>query len=622
MEELIKDEGITEVKNEDSGVGGTESDAAGKTEDGNSVKQVIGKSVERDIYIADEKGTFKNGAMIANFKLTILLILSMVDFGEIIQKLYKMMVSLNGKESHFTLSAEEFSARLFMPAIHREVGPDAILYGSSKDLMIAVQESLTEKIPHKEISSCTGFTPGYKDFLIPGMRITSAGIEETEDPVVDLSGGNLSRKINFLLLPDEGIKHLTQHLINEFTSLKSTAVMFPVLGHLVLSPFASWIVGELGRQKYTLHLKGPSGGGKTFIANLVGSFFGDFGDQLSSWSGTANSIETEGYSFRDMIFILDDYKASVISQKEIIRVIQNHADSHGRGRLNSSGKLQKPPHIRGLLLSTGEDFVENVESVSGRSIVLEVEPEHNQAVGKACKDMQNQYKGFIPRFVQWVISQENWRENLKGQIASKIDDFSKEVTGISNGLRISTNWAFNALGFELFCKFAVHVGAIDERRCSDLLIEYEGVAKEHLQSNTDMLREQNPAALCFDILEHQIATESVIIEGLKAQSTDKAKMSSAFLNRKIIGKLSEDKKSVCLFPDSVMKHLVRHYRELDQSVPFDKGNLRDALVREGLIIKASNNRVAKQVRYNGGRVQAWQFDLTEFKKHCVDVEKA
>ena len=599
----------------------TVEEADGGSVEGNDNKTKT-ESTEQVKYSMDDNGTFKNRAMIANFKLTILLILSMVDVGEIVQRLYKMVLTLNGKESSFTLTAEEFSARAFMPAIYREVGPDAILYGSSKDLLIAVQETISDKVPEVKISLCTGFTTDYKEFQLPGMRITSSGIEGTDNPVVDLSNGNLSRKIRFLALPDDEIKYLTEHLIKEFISLKSKEIMLPVLGHVALSPFASWIVDKLGRQKYTLHLKGPSGGGKTFIANKVASFFGDFGDQLTSWSGTANSIETEGYSFRDMIFILDDYKAFVISKKEIIRVIQNHADNRGRGRLNSSLKLQKAPHIRGLLLSTGENFVENVESVSGRSIVLKVEPEHDQEAGKACKNFQPLYKGFIPKFVQWVISQENWQDNLKSMVNSKIDIFSDSVTGISNGLRISTNWALNAAGFELFCNFAVHVGAVDEARCSELLTEHEDIVKEQLQSDTDTLKAQNPVALFWGILEHQIASESVIIEKLVVLSSDTAKMPSYVLNRKTIGTLSPDEKHVYLFPDLAMKHFIRHFRELDQPIPFDKNNLRDALLREDLIIRANDNRIAKQVRHNGGRVQAWQFDLAKFKSHCVDVENA
>jgi len=622
MKDLEANEDNAEVKAEDSGVDETEDDAANETENGNSVEEDNGESVVKDLYAMDKKGTYKNGAMIANFKLTIVLILSLVDFGEIIQRLYKMVVMLNGKESHFTLSAEDFSARLFMPAIHREVGPDAILYGSAKDLMIAVQENISEKVPHQKISMSTGFTPDFTEFLLPNMIITATGIEEPEVPVVDLSRGNLAKRIQFRHLSDDAITSLCKHLIKDFTSLKNHKVMFPVLGHLALAPFASFIVSERGKQKCALHLKGPSGGGKTFIASLVGSFFGDFGDQMASWSGTANSLEMEGHHFRDLIFTIDDYKKSVIPPKEAIRVIQNHADNRGRSRLNSTLKPQKTPHIRGSLLSTGEDFVENVESVTGRTIFLEVEPDHNQAAGKACKDMLGNYKGFIPRFLHWVMSQDGWQENLINQIDSMIDMFSDSTASISNGLRISTNWALNAAGYDLFCKFAVYVGAIDNALYKKLITEYANIVKGHLMANTNTLKAQNPATLFWSTLEHQIATESVIIINLVIRSAGTADKNGSVNHKKVIGKVSSDNKSVYLFPDLVMKHLVRYHREIDQPVPFDKINLRDALLRQDMIIKAGGSRVAKQVRYNGGRAQAWQFDLAEFKEQCVNSENA
>jgi len=398
--------------------------------------------------------------------------------------------------------------------------------------------------------------------------------------------------------------------------------MFPILGHITIAPFASFIVIKLGKQKCALHLKGPSGGGKTFIASLAGSFFGDFGDQMASWSGTANSIEMEGYHFRDLIFTIDDYKKPVTPQKEAIRVIQNHSDNRGRSRLNSTLKPQKTPHIRGTLLSTGEDFVEDVESVTGRSIILEVEPDHNQTAGKACKDMQVNYNGFIPGFIQWFMSQEEWQKGLTSLISERIDLYSQSTPSISNGLRIATNWALNAAGFELFCRFAVHVGAMDKEIYISLVTEYEGIVEDHLKSHADTLKAQNPESLFWNMLEHQIAIESVIVDGLTEQSTDTSKMSSTTLNRKTIGKLSVDKNWVYLFPNQVMKHTVRHYKELGQSVPFDKLSLRDTLLRQDMIVKTADGRIAKQVRYNGGRIQAWQFALEEFKKRCVDVEGA
>ena len=219
----------------------------------------------------------------------------------------------------------------------------------------------------------------------------------------------------------------------------------------------------------------------------------------------------EGYYLRDMVLILDDYKAPIISKKKVIRISQNYADNTGRARLNSSSELQKTPHIRGSLISTGENFLEDEESVLGRTIVIEVEPEHNQVAGEACKTMQHNYNGFIPAFVHWCISVPDWQENLKLRINQRIADFSSSVDGISNGLRIATNWALNAVGFELYGQFALHIGAIDATCYEQLIAEYEDIVRDHLKSHEAALKAQSPSARFFSTLEFLIASEAVII---------------------------------------------------------------------------------------------------------------
>ena len=561
-------------------------------------------------YSTDDKGTYKDGDLISNFSLTILYILNKSDCDEPIQETYCMEINFHGEKTHFFLPAEQFSPGNLMPVIRREVGPKAYLLGSEKDLFLAIQMSLAEvDLPRVPISLCTGFTADYRNFLLPGLRITPEKISDDVGPVVDLSGGNLSRHVKFRVLPENDLRLLIQHLIHEFGSLKPPEVMYPLIGHIALSPFSTPIINELGMQKYTLHLKGPSGGGKTFIANATGSFFGNFGDRLTSWSATANSIEAEGYHFRDMVFILDDYKASIISKRDVIRVIQHNADNRGRTRLNSSLQIQKPPHIRGLVVSTGEDFVDNVESVSGRTIVLEVGPEHNQEDGNACRSMQHLYNGLIPRFIHWVISSSTWLPDIKSRVNEKIDALSSSVTGISNGRRMASNWALNYVGFELFCQFAVNVEAIDDDCYSQLMAQYDGIVTTHLANQATILKAMSPVAQFFCVMEQLIATQTIVVEDL----TKKTPQAMS------IGKLSKDKTRVYIFPDLLMSHLVSHFRRLEQPMPFTKDNLRTALIQDGLLEK-QNNRFTKQIRHNGGRVQAWQFDLTEFKKRCLDAE--
>ncbi len=613
-------------------------------------------SEKQPTYTTDEKGTYKHGILIANFNLAIAMIIIMVDCGEIIRRLYKMVLNFREKATTFYLPAEDFSsAKKIMDAVHNEVGPGAYLEGKDKDLLLAVRKGIGD-IPTTEISLCTGFTPDFKEFKLPGMRVTPEGITTTDEPVVDLSAGNLSKRINFTMLSDEGTKQLVTHLIDDFAELKSHSVMYPVIAHAALSPFTSFLGDRLGKQPYAIHLKGASGGGKTLIAGLIASFSGDFLDPMASWSSTPNFIEAEGYHFKDLTFTLDDYKNDIVSRKDGIRIFQQLADKQGRGRLNSSLKAQKKMYIRGLLLSNGENFVANVESVTGRTIVLEIDSTPNRTAGEACRKMQDLYKGFFPRFVGWMISKQTWKEGFEDRLNQKIECFSSSVMGISNGLRISTSWGMNAVAFGYFCDFAVHIGVIDQTRHAELMAEYNSIVEEHLKAHEAVLKAQNPADLCFSILARLLATRTVVIDGLfttapnagsddgkkniekdkqpadekkdgiigSEKTTDELSSDEEVCTvgrEKVIGKLLSDKEKVYIFSDLLIYRLNRHSNEMNQPVRFDKESLRASFIKDTLI-NQHNGRYSQQVRYNNVRLQAWQFDLDKFKERCIDVDGA
>ena len=87
------------------------------------------------------------------------------------------------------------------------------------------------------------------------------------------------------------------------------------------------------------------------------------------------------------------------------------------------------------------------KSVSGRTILLEVDPEQNSAAGMSCMNRRNEYRMFLPALIEWLISDPTWKETFKRFIDERTEVFHKKASGISNGLRIVSNWALNALGF-------------------------------------------------------------------------------------------------------------------------------------------------------------------------------
>jgi hypothetical protein len=450
---------------------------------------------------------------------------------------------------------------------------------------------------------------GFNDqgiYLAPGMLISAEGINGSPEIDVDLSEGNFSKNLGFLPADQDRVKDLVRHLHDRFLELKAPSVTYPLIGQIVLAALASQI-GKIGKQKPVMHLQGPSGGGKTFLGNLASSFFGTFEDRPLPWTSTANAIESEGFFFRDALFFIDDFKTAIIDPKKVTRIIQNSANSQGRARLSSGGgyKLTPMRGVRGLILSTGEDFISDVESVVGRTLLINVEPRQNMEAGTACWHRRGDYRTFIPGLLQWLLSQDDWFEHFEKRVIEGIESMRGYVANLSNGTRVASNWALNSYGFELFVRYSQHLGVIDDQRGQDLLDEYRQIVADHITAHADRLMLQDPVEIFFQVLSQKFATSAVRVKDLYDQNSGR-----------LIGKTRDKGNIVCLFPDPTLEIIYRHFRSVGQRLPFTRETLRDDLDRENLIIRSGPGRVTHQVRMDGSRLQAWQFDANQFKSRC------
>jgi len=562
-------------------------DQSFKIENGN-IYEVVGKKL----------------IIIANFELLIKARNLLIDDGTVIDHLLDLELNFQSKTDMLRLTAQEFYSGNFMPKIWSKVGTGAILYGAKKKLVIAIQELSDAVIPVRQVLSSHGFTAD-GHYLSPSIKITPEGIFPMKDIGFDLTGGNFSQKIGFLLADPDVTKKLLHHIYNDFLNLKHHNVTYTLMGHVCLALFSSVIAGEMGLKKPALHLEGPSGGGKTMLASLAMSFFGDFRDHFMSWTSTANAIEREGFFFRDALFLIDDLKNSVISPETVIRTLQNYVDGHGRARMKSNTSLQKQFYIRGLLLSTGEDFIDDMESVNGRTILLNVEPEKNTAAGHLCLENRESYRCFIPLLIKQVISQPDWKKQLRDLINQKSAEFHALTEGLPNGLRISLNWALNCAGFSYFVSVIEKYKIINKTQAKSMLAEYNEIAKSHIGKQAAELQQKNPAEMMFRVLQQKIQANQAAVVNLSG-TTGKGK---------IIGTVPDNKEVVYLYPDLVMELLQAHFHKM----PFSKKALTEALAREGLISRSENGRWTRQVREQNKkqiRSNVWEIELKLFMANC------
>lgn len=554
--------------------------------------------VDKDNCLYQGNGPEKN--LISNFNLLIKSQVVIQDEEMPGNRSYDILFRSRDKEIPFNISSDDFLTRKLQAKIAEVAGSSAILHAPLRDLQIATQE-LSGEVPERTVRS-RGLTPEGL-YLCKNMIISPSGITTGHIEVI-LGNGSYSKNLGFLYPDQSRLIELAEHFHGDFLELQPHPVTYPLIAHVTLAPVASAIKRCLEMDKPALHLEGPSGSGKTFLASRCTACFGDFRGQLPPWKSTSNAIEAQGFQFRDALFVLDDFKQSIIPQQTAVRVLQGYSGEQGRDRLSPSSRLLKAPYIRGLLLSTGEDFVLDTESVTGRVIRLQVNPEKNLEAGRRCLARSKEYRMFLPSLIQMVIAEPEWEQRAKELVTAMVDSYIKEAEGLPNGLRTAGNWALNGLGFTFFLRFLEHLHVIKKGQREDLWKEYDEIVRNHLQEQALALQRESPVEIFFRVITERKALGSICIK--KWNGTDQK------VRGKVIGE--EKGKKVMLFPDAIMGILFEHYRAVGQRFPFSKNSLRDALARDGLISQSKKGRYGVQFRsHDGLRYQGWCFDLETFK---------
>lgn len=538
---------------------------------------------------------------IANFDLRIQKQIVIKEEGNIRERKLELAITMKngGHQIPVTISSDQFHTRKLQTKILEAAGPSAIIYGSVKDLAIDAQEN-SGVVPEITMRS-QGLTPDGK-YVSNGLMVTPAGIMQSGDIHVDLGDGNFSKHLAFLAPDPKKVRQIGKHYVTDFLELKDHRVTFPFVGHVSLAPITS-AIPSFEKEKPGVHLEGPSGGGKTFLGILGMSHFGNFGVRVPSWSSTANSLEVEGYFFRDALYLIDDYKPGFIPQQSVVRILQGYSGDRGRSRLNSNGTQKRTFYIRGLMLTTGEGFVSDIESVTGRTICLRVEPEKNLEAGKRCKEYFGLYRSFTPGLIHSVISKPDWKNWAKEFVDKKTIALSKEVMELSNGLRAASNWALNCLGFEFFATYLVELGVITQERKEKMADEHMKIAQAYLREQMDTLRGENPAAIFFRILGQKLLAGSISVKELEGMDS----------TGRCIGQVKDN--AVLIFPDVTLEVLAGHFHTLNEPMPFNRNSLRDALVQEGLLHRPKVGRWSTQFRDDEGRQHnGWAFEKRAFKK--------
>jgi hypothetical protein len=426
---------------------------------------------------------------------------------------FRGTINCLGEVGPFEISSEEFSEKL-RQAIHNAAGVKPELLGSVDEVRTAISRN-SEPVKRQYLTS-TGWTDDFSRYLVPGGYVDRDGYHEHVAgdgvPAIDLSDHEKARWIGLRQLDPARLRQVKQHILDDLMQLHDPSVIRSMLAVVVLSAMirfaevSSWLV---------LWFQGLTGSGKSFLACLGMNFFGDFGGQGSgrfiSWKSTGKAIQSAGYYFRDVMYLVDDYKRDDVRHADAVMVIQGAADRTGRSRLNADASMNTTRWIRGTLLGTGEDYPDSNASGLGRTVIIRVpNPEKDHDRAQRCLSQCQHYRGWMAAFLAHVI-----RNDLGKQFKARVEHWHRHyhelIKNKANDARIATNHACLAAAFELFAGFmndvwpgADHSARIfAEQYLRDLVVEAVGAVEE-----------ETPARIFLDTLGELIAFQRARVEGI------------------------------------------------------------------------------------------------------------
>ncbi len=378
--------------------------------------------------------------------------------------------------------------------------------GMSKHLVPAIM-ALSGELPQRSTYRFVGWTQrdGQWVYVSPQVSVTGQGYVP-HPPEVELE----------TRLRDYGLVQTNWPLsLQAFTS---TIAVLPKRLAPTLLAFAMLLVVQrffpAAAPRPAIYLVGTSGSGKSEIAALLSSFYGQFTRDTppAQWGDTVNTVEALGYALADALYWVDDYKACYADERTFTRFLQSYSRGMGRGRLTRDAKLRQERPCRGVLLSTGETTIEGEASILARMLVLDVPPWEQrdpQGKGLAQAETLRQYlSGFTAHFAAWVATRadagtlskhlangfeqsvQGYRANLKARMGQQ-----------ANTGRMIQNWALLVTVYRLLGEF------LESQQAEGILPGWQDAIVETVQA----IQEERAGQVFIDTLGQLLASGQALL---------------------------------------------------------------------------------------------------------------
>lgn len=325
-------------------------------------------------------------------------------------------------------------------------------------------------------------SPGWHE--VNGTWRFLTGRSAVGDPTVRVNiPGGFGEKFSLPTVPEHALAGVRETLW-ALRNLAPLRVMAPVIGCVFRAPLCHWRSAPV-----TLYIVGTTGIGKSTLAAVAASFYGDFKDPnaLFGFQSSANALEDMLFAMKDHLIPMDDVVADAsgdrgVLAEKIARIIRSQGNVSSRRRLtaNADQKPAKPP--RGLPFVTGE-VAPTIPSLVARCILIELDETALNLKAAGDKPIDRvQKNGPLLRhatagYVEWLAARVARGENLAAAIDAtaaslrgNIREMEEAEGDETQHARIPANITHAGVGLSFFLDYAVDLGAI-ARAEADLLLE-------------------------------------------------------------------------------------------------------------------------------------------------------
>ena len=492
-------------------------------EDGRFMVYENKKSINKGVETWNEQGS----SITDNF---FIVIDEDIEFDDGIEKTHRYRGSIIIDHGAVTFKFDEDS-RVFatpqeMSKILSNIGGIDVIFDNYnlKDVRIAMQWTSKDSVKKCKVSQVFGWK-GTKMYRSPSSIILVDGVKKVSSEV-DLSDIPRACNLDIKAISDRDFKKVGEHIVSDLLNVHERYSVDCLFGFTFLAPVASQIVtskkwsgGRIG-----LWLVGSSGCGKSHTALLFQNFFGDFTGEGSTfaWGGTALSVQDGGYYFKDAVFMVDDFKIAEFGKNEmpnLIKVLQNYTEGTSRTRFNMNlGHAEGGKPIRGSMLITGEDLLDDVASIMTRYHIVQMDDKGmNTSAFKATKDYVDFYSGFMGRYIAWLLNEPKIVDKIVVRIEKWKSELMSQYVGV-NVNRIAQSFAYNLVGFETFCKFLAKNGFISMEKQIEMVKIHKNNLFNMIAPNVEDAKEATIGSVFISTLKDLIGSGAVRIHNV---GTDK-----------------------------------------------------------------------------------------------------